>query len=372
MSNLTKKLVENKNEEDDSVYKPRIFRLSSKNDQRELDVIINKIPSITIKDTILDQLRDLIKLENPDAQNLDRDIKDLIDAKLDGKEFYEFGTWVFYPWRNTLVHTLDEADFLKVRTIRNRYKINQKEQDRLKDKTVGIIGLSVGQSVAMAIAMERISGTLRLADFDILELSNLNRIRTSVSSIGLAKTIVVAREIAEIDPFIKVELFTDGINQGNMEDFFLKNGKLDLLVEEGDDIEIKVQVRKLARSLKIPVVMDTSDLFLLDIERFDLEPDREILHGLLDENINELHTIDRKQMALRLFELEHITDRGRESIYEIGKSITTWPQLATDVIAGGAVAAKFIREILLNNTVMSGRSRFDIVRHHNENARFQK
>ena len=46
--------------------------------------------------------------------------------------------------------------------------------------------------------MERICGEIRLADFDILELTNLNRIRTGVHNLGLSKTYSVAREISEI------------------------------------------------------------------------------------------------------------------------------------------------------------------------------
>ena len=75
------------------------------------------------------------------------------------------------------------------------------EKETLSKKKIGIIGLSVGQSIALTIAMERTCGELRIADFDILELSNLNRIRAGLPNLGIAKTIVVAREIAEIDPW---------------------------------------------------------------------------------------------------------------------------------------------------------------------------
>jgi tRNA A37 threonylcarbamoyladenosine dehydratase len=62
------------------------------------------------------------------------------------------------------------------------------------------MGLSVGQSVSLALAMERSFGELRIADFDELDLSNINRIRTGVYNLKIQKTVIVAREIAEIDP----------------------------------------------------------------------------------------------------------------------------------------------------------------------------
>lgn len=67
--------------------------------------------------------------------------------------------------------------------------------------------------------MERICGELRLADFDLLELTNLNRIRTGVHNLGLAKVYSVAREIAEIDPFLKVVCFPQGLSEDNLDEF---------------------------------------------------------------------------------------------------------------------------------------------------------
>ena len=45
---------------------------------------------------------------------------------------------------------------------------------------------------------------------------------------------------------------------------------------------MKVLLRERARELRMPVVMETSDRGVLDVERFDLEPDRPLLHGRMD------------------------------------------------------------------------------------------
>lgn len=68
--------------------------------------------------------------------------------------------------------------------------------------------------------MERVCGELRLADFDVLELTNLNRIRTGTHNLDLPKVYSVAREIAEIDPFIKVKCFAAGLTEKNMDFFY--------------------------------------------------------------------------------------------------------------------------------------------------------
>jgi hypothetical protein len=63
--------------------------------------------------------------------------------------------------------------------------------------------------------------------------------------------------------------------------FLVEGGPADLLVEECDSLDIKLLLRERARAHRIPVVMETSDRGMLDVERHDLEPDRPILHGLV-------------------------------------------------------------------------------------------
>ena len=208
--------------------------------------------------------------------------------------------------------------------------------------------------------MERTCGEIRLADFDTAELSNLNRLRTGLHNLGLNKTVIAAREIAEIDPFIKVKLFSDGLNADNLDTFFTEGGRLDLLVEVCDGLDIKIESRLKARALKIPVVMDTNDRGMLDVECFDLEPGRSIFHGLIDDYLNEdgktvAPTANKMQMLMSLVSFEQASDRLKLSMTEIGKTITTWPQLASSVVLGGAITTDLSRRILLGQHSDSGR-----------------
>ena len=259
---------------------------------------------------------------------------------------------------------MDEEEFVEVRTNRNRYKITREEQEILRTKKVGVIGLSVGQSIALTMVMERTCGEIRLADFDTAELSNLNRIRTGVQNLGLRKTVIAAREIAEIDPFVKVKIFNDGITKENLDSFFLEDGKLDLLVEVCDGLDIKIVSRFKARELKIPVVMDTNDRGMLDIERYDLEPEREILHGLAaglnPENIKDLTNEEKIPYILKMVGSETLSTRLKASMIEVEQSINTWPQLASSVVLGGAITTDVVRRIFLNELSVSGRFYVDM------------
>ena len=99
---------------------------------------------------------------------------------------------------------LGPAGFRTLRLDRNRNKITRVEQDQLCQQKVGVVGLSVGHSIAYALALEGICAELRLADFDTLELSNLNRIPATVLDLGVNKATILSRRIAELDPFLTV------------------------------------------------------------------------------------------------------------------------------------------------------------------------
>ncbi|MBC7744070.1 MAG: ThiF family adenylyltransferase, partial [Flavobacterium sp.] len=268
------------------VIKTQLFRLNNVDDKYKFDKLINEDKNIRVFDQIENQLRELIKCSSPSIRIRPEEYTDLIKTHLNGTEIFNYGVWVYYPWSNNLVHILDENEFIKLRTNRNCNKITFQEQSILSQKKIGIIGLSVGQSIALTMAMERTCGEIRLADFDTAELSNLNRLRTGLHNLGILKTVIAAREIAEIDPFIIVKIFNDGLTTQNMDSFFLEDGKLDILVEVCDGLDIKIASRLKARKLQIAVVMDTNDRGMLDVERFDLEPKRPIFHGLIDDYLD--------------------------------------------------------------------------------------
>ena len=339
-------------------YKPEFFRLGNPDDKKSFDILV-KNTNIFVYDEMYDHLKELVKSRHPSVKLKDADYKVLIPKHLADCPIDEYGVWVYYPWSQRLVHLLDETEFIDIRTNRNKYKITVEEQALLATKKIGIIGLSVGQSIALTMAMERTCGQIRLADFDTAELSNLNRLRTGVHNLGLLKTIIAAREIAEIDPYIDVKIFNDGLTDGNINDFFLKDGKLDLLVEVCDGLDIKIISRFKARELEVPVVMDTNDRGMLDIERFDLEPARPILHGLagdLDPNkIKGLTNEEKIPYILKMIGAETISTRLKASMMEVEQSINTWPQLASSVVLGGALTTDVSRKILLGQSHVSGR-----------------
>ena len=345
-------------------YIPDFFHLKNETEMKKFENLIASNSSIQLHDNIIDQLTELIKINYVSQKITTADIPELITKHINNTPMQEYGVWVYYPWVNKAVHLLDEDEFITVRTNRNQHKITKDELEILKQKKIGIIGLSVGQSIASALALERCCGEIRLADFDDIQLSNLNRINTSLYNIGCLKVIQIAREIAEVDPFIKITCFAEGVTENNIDAFFFTNGKLNLLIEECDSIDVKILARIKAKASGVPVVMDTNDRGMVDIERYDLNPNYPLLHGLLNDiSLDNLKNISQEQrlaILLKFFSFKNGSARGRAALLEFGQTLLAWPQIASSVFLGGAIVTDVSRRILLDKLNVSGRFYIDI------------
>ena len=269
--------------------------------------------------------------------------------------------WAYFPWRRSVVRIPGPRAFREARLERNRHLITSTEQQRLTRQRVGIVGVSSGHAVAYCLAAQGLCGALRLADGDALELSNLNRVPASVLDLGINKATVAARRIAELDPYLKAEVFTAAVT-AELSERFLDG--LDIVIDQADSLDMKIVLREAARDRRIPVLMATSDRGQLDIERFDLEPHRPIMHGALGDIdttvLRGLSTQDKLPYLLRLLDVQGITARGAASLVEVGQTLSGWPQLASEIWMGAATVAEAVRRIGLGEPLASGRVQIDI------------
>jgi hypothetical protein len=311
--------------------------------------------------TIVEQLKRRPTTTVLDHVPVQRTELDRLVPTVDAEILTEQPRSAYYPWRKTLVRMVGPRGYHALRVDRNRMKLTPLEQDRLGRFRVGVIGLSAGHAIAHALAMEGLCGELRLADFDTLETTNLNRLPGTVFDIAQNKAVLAAQRIAEIDPYLEVSIFPDGFTAENADEFM---AGLDVVVEECDSLDIKILVREIARERRIPVIMATSDRGLFDVERFDLEPDRQLFHGLLGDtrlaDLAGLSTQEKIPFLLRVLDAGQISTRGAASMVEIGKTLSTWPQLSGDVILGAATAATAVRRIGTGESLPSGRIRVDL------------
>lgn len=317
-----------------------------------------------IFDTLSEQLRELAQVRQPSARLEGRALADAVEAIRGGVPADAYGVWVYYPWSARLVRVLPEAEFRELRLSRNRNKISSAEQATLQRLKIAVVGLSVGQASAVTLAMEGVGGAFVLADFDALSLSNMNRVRAGVHDIGVNKAVLTARALYEIDPYLSVAVFADGVSDANLDDFLAGGSTADVLLEECDDLYLKLRIRERARALRIPVLMETSDRGLLDVERFDLEPARPLLHGRVEgvdiDALRQLSREERVAVALRIVGADTLSTRAAASALEVGATLASWPQLASAISLGAALNTDTVRRIALGEFMASGRYYVDL------------
>jgi tRNA A37 threonylcarbamoyladenosine dehydratase len=303
-------------------------------------------------DTLESQVAELAITRDPTLKQDPSGLATAISQVIGNKDWDTFGRWVVFSWNKCAVRLLPPDDFAELRTNRNRDRITTEEQNLLSSKTVGIVGLSVGQAAAMTIAMERSAGTIKLADFDELELSNLNRISAGVHELGMPKCVIAARSIAEVDPYLNIEIYPDGVKEENVGDFMTG---CDVVVDACDGLSAKAMIRIEALEKRIPIVMDTSDRGMLDIERYDLTQIEDgFLHGRIDAST--MHSLrDRVNWDMETLDLfidfQSASERGQMSLAQMGTVLVGWPQLHSDVASGGAFAAETCRRLMLGENL---------------------
>jgi len=356
-----KQAIGNANEK---AYTPVIFQLPLEG-WKEFKALCEK-EKIILLDTVERQLREWAKINFP-CINDTKEHARFIEQEVFGNSSFlpAYGNWVYYPWHRTVTHLLPKDVFFAVRTNRNRDKITVEEQKRLRTKCIGVAGLSVGHASALVLAQEALCGEMRIADFDDIDLSNLNRLRTSLVNLGVSKAILTAREIAEIDPYLTVKVFPEGVTDDNINRFFFEGGALDLVVEETDSFHMKIKIREVAKAHGISVVMDTNDRGLLDVERFDKEPDRPLLHGLLAgftyDSVKAARPEDKIAILCAFLGGEDkASSELRHSLKKIGTELVSYPQLSSDIHLGAALIAHAARRILLDKLYHSGRYYIDL------------
>ncbi|MGW5525025.1 diguanylate cyclase [Gordonia sp. NPDC003950] len=272
--------------------------------------------------------------------------------------------YVVFPWRRRVVRMPDSATFYRLKTARNRFLVTSAEQRRWGETIIAVAGLSVGSSAVTACSLTGVRH-FRLADPDTLATTNLNRMSGSVCDVGTAKLDLTARRLLEADPYTVIESFADGYSPTTADRFLATSpsGPRTIVIEEIDDVAAKIDMRRRARALRIPVISatDMGDNVILDIERYDLDPTYPIFHGRV-ENFTAGDATDpaqRLRMATSIVG-DVLTPRMAFSASQIGRGVASWPQLGSTGAMAGAFAAAAARNIVSGHLVESGRHVIDV------------
>ena len=345
---------------------PVVINMSHKNAEVQLKQLMKDVPNVAIIDNYAEQYAELILSRHAHLYRANYEvqvasIQEFLDKHYGNKSGWQLGSWVYFAWKNQLIHVLAQKDFEDLRTIRNRDLIAADEQHTLFEFKAVSFGMSVGSAGALSMVLSGISRNIKLVDGAVISGSNLNRILTGVSSVGKSKALVIAQQIYEMNPYSTVHT-TDKADKDNIAAIFDEPWKVDLAIDEIDDIEMKVRIRYEARKRKIPVIMasELGDTMILDVERFDLEPSRPLFHNavpgiekLLDTPIENYR--EWTKHATSILDVSNMTIKMQKSLMKIGTTIVTHPQLGSTVIMTGGVLAFAAKSIALGHSLKSGR-----------------
>ena len=111
--------------------------------------------------------------------------------------------------------------------------------EKIKGATVGIAGLG-GLGSAVAVALARIGvGKLILADFDVVEPSNLNRQQYFIDQLGQTKAAALEANLKRINPYVTYAAHEIRVAPDNLAELF---GEVDVLVEAFDRADQKAML----------------------------------------------------------------------------------------------------------------------------------
>lgn len=330
----------------------------------ELKELAQKHSELTVHDQINLAFEELFDIEYP-AKKDSKTSNEIVEFSnnITGGSPNDWGSWIYYPWLNTIVHTPPINELRQLRTSRNRNLITAEEQLKLYGAVIFVVGMSVGSNVVEALVSQGIGSKLILVDLDIIEPSNLNRIRSPYHHVGLQKVDAISRKIWEIDPYIEIVSYPDGLNEQNLSEI-LTDHKPDILIDEMDELRMKIKLRQAAKATKLPVIMaaDDGDNALIDIERYDLDDSLELFSGRIPVEILrkiEVQQIPRAELGMMIGKYfvgaENVPLRMFQSLGEVGKTLPSWPQLGGAAALSGVTLAYVVKKILLGHQLKTGR-----------------
>ena len=163
--------------------------------------------------------------------------------------------------------------------VRLEKVIGKDKVDDLGQKCVLVIGCGgVGGYVCEALARSNI-GRLIIVDFDVVDITNINRqIIALESTIGQKKVDVLEKRLKDINPNLDVVKIDSFIGVDNIEILF--KDKLDYLVDACDSIKTKLALIDECLKRKIPFVssmgtgnkLDPTKLDVVDIRKTVNDP----------------------------------------------------------------------------------------------------
>lgn len=169
--------------------------------------------------------------------------------------------------------------------------IGNEKINKIKKNKVLVLGLGgVGSYALEAIIRSGVENVV-IVDFDIIDISNLNRqLMTNHNNIGLLKTKVWEERIKSINPNCKIEIINKKILKEDVKELF--KYQIDYVIDACDTLEVKEELIiechkhkvKLISSMGTGNKFDPTRLKIMDIRKTSYDPLAKKIRKFVTEN----------------------------------------------------------------------------------------
>ncbi len=134
-----------------------------------------------------------------------------------------------------IVYTKEQIEYALI----ERYTKQKQQQQILYHGNVAVAGLGgLGSHVAIALARMGV-GNIHIIDYDIVDITNLNRQQYFLNHIGMYKTEALRQQILNINPYINIDTDCIKVTEQNIKQLFCNN---DIICEAFDNVESKAML----------------------------------------------------------------------------------------------------------------------------------
>lgn len=139
------------------------------------------------------------------------------------------------------------------RFIRTELLLGKEGMEKLKNSKVAVFGIGGVGSFACEALVRSGLGKIILVDYDIIDISNINRqIHATSSTVGLPKVEVMKKRLLEINPELDIEVYQEKYNDETREK--LISTDYDYVIDAIDMITSKIDLITTCKEKNIPII----------------------------------------------------------------------------------------------------------------------
>ncbi len=194
------------------------------------------------------------------------------------------------------------------RFIRTELLLGKEGMDKLKDSCVAVFGVGGVGSFASEALVRSGLGKIILVDYDIIDISNLNRqIHATTKTIGLPKVDVMKERLLDINPELDVVVYREKYNSETRHKLISKD--YDYVIDAIDMVTSKLDLIETCTNMGIPIIssmgagnkLDPTAFAVGDIYSTHTCPLAKVIrHELRKRNIKSLKVVWSKEKPMKV------------------------------------------------------------------------